>query len=488
MWRATRQAGLLGSATRALLIHDLHRMQQRIRMLHQAFPPSTLHALAIKANPVVEILRAAADAGAGLEAASIEEVQLGLAAGCPPERIVFDSPAKTPREIHDALRLGVYLNADNLEELNRIDAALRIDPNLRVGGCGANVGLRVNPEVTAGTISSTSVGSRGSKFGESIHSRREAIIDSFVRYPWLSGLHVHIGSQGCGLDSCCEAVARCAALGDEIRTATGRPLCVLDIGGGLPAAYSEKGAPPTPAEYARRLKEQVPSLFNAASEGDRSASRREDHRRHSPRATGRERSPESQAPSPQGPQREGFQLITEFGRCVQAGCGVALSRVEYVRDDPAMAVIHLGADFLLRPVYQPEHWRHEFFVLDAEGKQKTSPRRPVTLAGPLCFAGDIVARDVPLPLIEPGDWVVIRDTGAYTLSMWSHHCGRAIPGVVGYDQASEPPVRVLREAETAADVVAFWSRSRKDHREPDGPITRNGSVASIQPSAVGCPY
>ena len=70
-------------------------MRSRIAQLQSAFPKGTLHALAIKANPLVEVLREAVNAGAGLEAASIEEVHLALAADCPPERIVFDSPAKT---------------------------------------------------------------------------------------------------------------------------------------------------------------------------------------------------------------------------------------------------------------------------------------------------------------------------------------------------------------------------------------------------------
>ncbi len=48
----------------------------------------TLQALAIKANPLVEVLRQAVECGAGLEAASWEEVQIARAAGCDPSGIV----------------------------------------------------------------------------------------------------------------------------------------------------------------------------------------------------------------------------------------------------------------------------------------------------------------------------------------------------------------------------------------------------------------
>jgi diaminopimelate decarboxylase len=75
----------------------------------------------------------------------------------------------------------------------------------------------------------------------------------------------------------------------------------------------------------------------------------------------------------------------------------------------------------------------------------------------LCFGGDILAHDVPLPPVEVGDFVVIRDCGAYTLSMWSRHCSRGIPAVIGYDPQLAKPLRILRRAETPEDVVRFWS-------------------------------
>jgi diaminopimelate decarboxylase len=150
-------------------------------------------------------------------------------------------------------------------------------------------------------------------------------------------------------------------------------------------------------------------------------------------------------------------LVTEFGRAIQANCGLAVSRVEYVKPPEQMAVIHLGADFLLRPVYRPEDWQHEFFVLDPQGRPKTGAPVPVHIVGPLCFAGDILARDVLLPPVDQGDWIVVRDVGAYTLSMWSRHCSRGIPVVLGYDPQHDDRLRVMRRAESPADLVRFWS-------------------------------
>lgn len=413
IWRAIDRSGLIDETSNSVIVHDLDRMRARIGSLVTAFPRATLHAVAIKANPLVEVLKACVEAGAGLEAASIEEVHLALAAGCPAQRIIFDSPAKTVGEINECLQRGIHLNADNFFELARIDFAWNSNASR------STVGLRVNPEVSAGAISLTSVGSIGSKFGVSIGRDHEQIVEAFRQYDWLVGLHIHVGSQGCGLDLLCDGVAKIQSLREAIEAETGRPVTIVDIGGGLPAAYAEGDAPPTPDEYARRLGSRVPSLMHG-----------------------------------------GVRLMTEFGRSIQAGCGIAFSRVEYVRpitENHNMAVIHLGADFLLRPVYRPEDWQHEFLLLDSNGKLKTEAVEKVTIAGPLCFAGDILARELELPSPEPGDWIAIRDCGAYTLSMWSRHCSRGIPLVVGYEGDR---VRPLREHESPADIARFWNIHR----------------------------
>lgn len=409
IWQSAAQQGFLQPPQTSVIVHDLDRMSRRLRLLMDAFPPGTLHAIAIKANPLVEVLRVCVAAGCGLEAASREEVYVGLAAGCAPEQLVFDSPAKTPEEISEALQLGVHINADNFEELARIDQ--RLDPAVS----NSTIGLRINPEVGAGNIAFTSVAGVGSKFGVSIEADRDRIVDSFRTYRWLDGLHIHIGSQGHGLTQLCAGVQKVQTLRAVIEAETGRRISVIDIGGGLPAAYADTDTVHEPHQYADALQQQVPELMDGS-----------------------------------------VRLVTEFGRAVQAGCGLALSRVEYVRttaDGEPMAVIHLGADFLLRPVYRPSDWSHEFVLLDREGNLKQGATTKVTLAGPLCFGGDILARRLAMPAPSPGDWIGIRDCGAYTLSMWSRHCSRGIPNVLGYENGA---VRLLRRAESPQSIADFW--------------------------------
>ncbi|MFT5357931.1 MAG: diaminopimelate decarboxylase [Polyangiales bacterium] len=401
---------------RSLFVHDLERMASQLAQLTDAFPSSALHAVAVKANPVLGVLRHLVSLGAGLECASHEEVMLALAAGCAPARVVFDSPAKTDEELAYALNLGIHLNLDNFEELRRV--AQHVPTGGRPAG---HVGLRINPQVGGGTIAATSVAGTFSKFGLPIRSRRAEIIDAFARYPWLDGLHVHVGSQGCSIDQLVAAVKIAWELKEEIESLRAAPVTELDIGGGLPVAYVQGDTPPELETYVAMLRAEVPGLFQGSADA--------------------------------APPR----LITELGRAIHAGSGFAVSRIEYLKEEEGkrVAVIHLGADAFMRPVYQPESWRHEFLVLTADGRQKTSDTlEPVTVVGPLCFGGDVLARDILLPALEPSDLLVVRDCGAYTLSLWSRHCNRGLPKVVGLEGTK---IHVLKKRETAQDVVAFWS-------------------------------
>ncbi len=400
-----------------LLIHDLSLMEGKLGALMGAFASESLHAVAVKANPVVAILRRLVERGAGLECASMEEVAISLRAGCSPDRIVFDSPAKTRRDLAEALELGVVLNADNFDELERIGALLE-QPDR--GALRARVGLRINPMVGEGAIAATSVGGRVSKFGVPLEEAQRAIVEAFERWPWLTGVHVHVGSQGCTVAQLIAAAERIEGLIATIEARRPGQIVDVDIGGGLPVAYDTTMTPPCVTAYADALRGACPTLMSGR-----------------------------------------YRIITEFGRAIHANCGVAASRVEYVKryGGTAMAVVHFGADFLMRPVYNPRDWSHEFAAFDSKGRPKTGSPRAYAMAGPLCFGGDFVGRDVMLPELEPGDIICARDVGAYTLSMWSRHCSRSQPVVLG--ATSTGSLETLRPAETPRGVALDWEQPRE---------------------------
>lgn len=383
--------GHLGPDRPAALVHNMDLLKDRLTDLQSLFPAGTLHSLAVKSNPLLGLLRLAVEAGAGLEVASAGELALAQAAGCPSQKIVLDSPAKTRPELAQACLLGITINANSAAELARLES---LQPRGRVG-------LRINPAVAqADRACATMVATPDSKFGVPLEQARTLL----ARYSWLSGLHVHVGSQVATLEDLLLAGQRVSELALEFPQVEW-----IDIGGGLPARYRSGDPTLSPAHYLQALRDSVPRLFQ-------------------------------------------YQLITEFGRVVQANCGLAVSRVEYIETD--RAVLHLGADFALRECYQPKSWPHEWEVFDSQGVPKEGPVQTIDLYGPLCFSGDRLAHQVSLPSIQPGDFVVMHDCGAYTLGMWSRYCSRPMPEVIGL--IGEELV-TLRRAEDPTDLVKFWS-------------------------------
>ena len=128
--------GIIDDEDTAVIFHDLSFLESRIRELKQSFDKSALHTNAIKANPLISIQKFLNGLGIGAEAASIPELYIAQKAGFPAEKIVFDSPVKTSADLDYAIRAGVMINADSLDELERIDELLgKLSETGRYLGC-----------------------------------------------------------------------------------------------------------------------------------------------------------------------------------------------------------------------------------------------------------------------------------------------------------------------------------------------------------------
>lgn len=401
----------------AVIFYALSLIDERIKSMQRLFPSDTLHAVAVKANPLPTILTKCKENILGAEVASLPELFMAQKAGIAPHSIVFDSPCKTKSEIEYALMAGVYINADSFDELDRIAEILKTIRSK------SRIGLRVNPQVGPGSIRSTSVADGTSKFGIPIHSNKEKIIDYFCKHNWLTGIHVHIGSQGCEIALLIDGIRKVLDLANEINSFLYEDSIInrieyFDIGGGLPVSYHLDKPAVSLLQYQLMLKEACPELF-----------------------TGK------------------YKLITEFGRYIYANTGWVASKVEYVKREKEYNIImtHVGADLFLRKCYNPSDWHHHITIVDKNGKLKNgTDKNKYFVAGPLCFGGDVLARDLELPVTEEGDYLLIHDAGAYTLSMWSRYNSRQIPKVIGYC-AGDNTFEMLKERETKEDLFAFWS-------------------------------
>lgn len=415
--KALMGSTLVSSDDTAIMFYNISSVEERINCIRKIYPQSTLHAIAVKACPLTKILSKIKDIGVGAEVASLPELHLAEMAGFDPGNIVFDSPCKTRAEIEYALKAGVYLNADSFDELDRIDEILKTVHSKSI------VGVRINPQVGTGSIKATSVAGTISKFGIPINNNKEKITAYFLKYDWLRGIHVHIGSQGCPVPLVIEGIRKVLDLAVEINKnlkldSTLKHIETFDIGGGFPVSYYPGITPVTMEQYLEMLKVSCSELFNGQ-----------------------------------------FRLITEFGRYIYANSGWVASKVEYVKRESGYTIImtHVGADLFLRKSYNPDDWHHHITVVDQYGNLKTgADRNKYMVAGPLCFAGDVIARDLELPVVTEGDYILVHDTGAYTLSMWSRYNSRQMPKVIGYSAQSES-FEILMERESKEDLFEFWS-------------------------------
>ncbi|MEW2399818.1 diaminopimelate decarboxylase [Streptomyces sp. NPDC046862] len=418
--RAAVEQGLVGPGSPVIGLLDVAGIRASAAALRAAFDAVTapgtpvLHAFAVKATPLVPVLRLLHEAGIGAEVASPGELALARAAGITPARTVLDSPAKTPAELREALALGIAVNADNPQELDRIDTLVRSAPTR------SPIGIRVNPQVGGGTIDATSTATSTSKFGVALQDEgaREWVVRAYAERPWLTRLHAHAGSQGVPLSLMARGLEETYVLAEEINHRLGRrQIDTIDIGGGLPVNFGSDATTPTFTQYARLLSEAVPGLFDGR-----------------------------------------YGLVTEFGRSLLAKHGTVVARVEYAKHAGGrpIAVTHAGVQVATRTVYAPASWPLRIAAYDPKGRPKEGPAVVQDIAGPACFSGDLLAEGQSLPLLDQGDYAAALDTGAYYFAHHYAYNSLPRPAIHGFAPAGQGEIRfaLVRKAQTPAEIVA----------------------------------
>jgi diaminopimelate decarboxylase len=363
---------------------------------------------AVKANSNLAVLSIFAGLGAGADVVSEGELRRALAAGIPPERIVFSGVGKTAREMAAALSYGIHqLNVESLPELHRLAA---VAAEL---GRTAPVALRINPDIDAQTHAKIATGKKENKFGidadEAIAAFRLAAALPGIR---PVGLAVHIGSQVTDLEPYRAAFERLADLVRALRR-DGFEVDRVDLGGGLGIRYHRE-RPPDVGQYARLAREVFGGM--------------------------------------------GLALELEPGRALVGTAGLLAARVVYIKDGPTgrFVIVDAAMNDLIRPALY-DAWHDIVLVLEPP---PGAARTRADVVGPVCETGDTFAADRDLPELAEGELVAFTAAGAYGAVMSSTYNSRLlVPEVlVDGDRYAVIRARPSYDALLALDTVPAWLR------------------------------
>lgn len=355
------ERGRLLAAARTLevsprLLLDIDIVEARYRALAEALPEAVI-LYAVKANPQAEILQRLAALGCGFDIASPGELDMVRAAGGGSARLSYGNPMKKPADIAAARTAGVDLFVfDSPLEVKKIAAAApgaRVFARLAVSGAGAQWPLT-------------------HKFGCTVDEAVEMLAEAAALGLKPEGVSFHVGSQQTELEAWSHALHRAS----EVFRHAGRrgvELSFLNLGGGLPAHYTQP-LPPLSA-YTDGIRVAVRAHFGAASP----------------------------------------DLLIEPGRYMVGDAGLIVCEVVLVAERSHERVprwVYLDAG-VWSGLDETAGERIHYPLLCDDPERPTGP---VVLAGPTCDSADVMYRHgLELPLnLAPGERVLVMSAGAYT--------------------------------------------------------------------------
>jgi diaminopimelate decarboxylase len=351
-------------------VYDTAVLRDTAAAVRAALPAGVTLLYAMKANGHPAVVQALADATDGLEVASGGELALAVRAGA--RRIAFGGPAKTDRELADAVDHGALVHVESAHELRRLSLVAA------VAGRRARVALRVN-RLDGALPGSHQMAGAATPFG--IDEAGLGPVVALARdLPGieLAGFHLHAVSNN--LDGAAHAAFIAAALRWSVQAAGrhGFPLRYVNAGGGFGVDHT-----------GGRTFDLAPLTGLA------------------------------------GAIPAGVELAVEPGRYLAAGAGWYAAEVLDLKHTHGrwFAVLRGGTHHFRLPAAWG--YSHPFTVLPVDRWRYPFERPevrdvPVDAVGELCTPRDVLTRGQRVDRLRVGDVLVFARTGAYGWDI-SHH-------------------------------------------------------------------
>jgi len=374
-----------------LYIYESAKMVSQYKRMENAFKDSKVKInYACKALTNLNVLKVFKGLGAGLDAVSIQEVQLGLKAGFDPQDIIYTPNCVSLEEIEAVTKFGVKINIDNISILEQFGIKY---------GDTIPVCIRINPHILAGAHHKISTGHIDSKFGISIyqipHVKRVVETNNMK----VEGMHMHTGSDILDI----EVFLR----GAEIIFNTSKEfpdLEYIDFGSGFKVAYK----PDDIYTDIDLLGEHLSKRFNDFC-----------------KEYGRD-----------------LTLIFEPGKYLVSEAGFFVARTNVIKQTTStvFAGLDTGMNHFIRPMFYDAY--HEVVNLSkTEGKT-----RIYTVVGYICET-DTFGWNRKIIEITEGDYLMFKNAGAYCYAMSSNYNSRYRPAEVLVHEGKDYLIRKREDFE-----------------------------------------
>jgi diaminopimelate decarboxylase len=355
-------------------VYDAAKIVSQYQRLITAFEGTNIKVkYAMKALNNINVLKLLKKQGCGLDAVSIQEVQLGLKAGFEPSEILFTPNCVSIEEIKLAVDFGVRINIDNISILEQFG---------HIYGDSVPVCIRINPHIMAGGHSHISVGHIDSKFGISFYQMRHVgrvVKSNNIR---VEGLHMHTGSEFLDADVFLQ--------GAELLFEVSRDfpdLQFLDFGSGFKVAYKE-GDITTDVET---LGKKITKRFNEFC-----------------KEYGKD-----------------LELWFEPGKFIVSEAGYFLVKANVIKQTTSTVFVGVdsGQNHLLRPMFY-DAYHHITNISNPNGTP-----RIYSVVGYICET-DTFGWDRKLNEVREGDVLAFHNAGAYCYTMSNNYNSRFRPAEV----------------------------------------------------------
>lgn len=386
--------GIAENFGKPVYVYDSEKIASQYKLLKSAFAGVTNLRInyATKALSNLSILKFMRNLGAGLDTVSIQEVQLGLAAGFDPQAIIYTPNGVSLNEIEEVAKMGVQINIDNLSLLEQFGTRHPKTP----------VCIRINPHVMAGGNSNISVGHIDSKFGISIHQIPHLLRIVENTAMKINGIHMHTGSDILDVDVFLHAAEILFDTANHFKN-----LEFLDFGSGFKVPYFNNDIETNIEELGEKLSARFTEFCaNYGSE---------------------------------------LQLIFEPGKFLVSQAGHFITQVNVVKQTTStiFAQVDSGFNHLIRPMLYGSH-HHIENLSNPNGKE-----RFYSVVGYICET-DTFASNRKIAEITEGNLLVFRNCGAYCFSMSSNYNSRYRPAEVLWYKGKG---HLIRKRETFDDIL-----------------------------------